>query len=226
MTIPAPTDQFQADQTFVVLLGGALAVTPRVRADIVGARFVAADGGMRHAATLGVTPEIWVGDFDSTPDDLVAAWPGVERQPYPVAKNETDGAIAVSVAAERGAKDIVLVGALGGERSDHALMHLLHAVSLAEDGYAIKLTSGEEEAWPLLPGSREIDLPKGSLFSVLGLDTLDGLTIAGARYPLAGFHLPFGSSRTISNVAEGPVRFTLSSGRAILIARPHDFSGA
>jgi len=226
MTIPAPTDQFQADQTFVVLLGGALAVTPRVRADIIGARFVAADGGMRHAATLGVTPEIWVGDFDSTPDDLVAAWPGVERQPYPVAKNETDGAIAVSVAAERGAKDIVLVGALGGERSDHALMHLLHAVSLAEDGYAIKLTSGEEEAWPLLPGSREIDLPKGSLFSILGLSPLSGLFIGNVRYPLNDFSLPFGASRTISNVAEGPIRLSLASGRAILIARPYDLSGA
>ena len=226
MTKPAPTDQFQADQTFVVLLGGALAVTPRVRADIVGARFVAADGGMRHAATLGVTPEIWVGDFDSTPDDLVAAWPGVERQPYPVAKNETDGAIAVSVAAERGAKDIVLVGALGGERSDHALMHLLHAVSLAEDGYAIKLTSGEEEAWPLLPGIREIDLPKGSLFSILGLSPLSGLFIGNVRYPLNDFSWPFGASRTISNVAEGPIRLSLASGRAILIARPYDLSGA
>jgi thiamine pyrophosphokinase len=221
MTIPAPIDQ-----TFVVLLGGALAVTPRVRADIVGARFVAADGGMRHAATLGVMPEIWVGDFDSTPDDLIAAWPGVERQPYPVAKNETDGAIAVSVAAERGAKDIVLVGALGGERSDHALMHLLHAVSLAEDGYAIKLTSGEEEAWPLLPGSREIGLPKGSLFSILGLSPLSGLFIGNVRYPLNDFSLPFGASRTISNVAEGPIRLSLASGRAILIARPYDLSGA
>lgn len=221
MTIPAPIDQ-----TFVVLLGGALAVTPRVRADIVGARFVAADGGMRHAATLGVTPEIWVGDFDSTSDDLIAAWPSVERQPYPVAKNETDGAIAVSVATDRGAKDIVLVGALGGERSDHALMHLLHAVSLAEGGHAIKLTSGEEEAWPLLPGSRNIDLPKGSLFSILGLSPLAGLFIGNVRYPLNDFSLPFGSSRTISNVAEGPIRLSLASGRAILIARPYDLSGA
>ena len=51
----------------------------------------------------------------------------------------------------------------------------------------VLLTSGEEEAYPLLPGSREIDLPKGSLFSILGLDTLTGLSIAGARYPLDGF---------------------------------------
>lgn len=221
MTKPARTDQ-----TFVVLLGGALSATPRLRADVAGARVVAADGGMRHAAGLGLTPELWVGDFDSTPADLVAAWPDIERQPYPVAKNETDGAIAVSVAIERGARNILLAGALGGERSDHALMHLLHAVSLEEEGFAIKLTSGEEEAWPLLPGAREIDLPKDSLFSVLGLTPLSGLFIENVRYPLADFSLPFGSSRTISNVAEGPIRLSLASGRAILIARPFDLSGA
>lgn len=221
MTRSAPTDQ-----TFVVLLGGSLEATPRLAADVAGARIVAADGGMRHAAVLGVSPEIWVGDFDSTPPELLEAWPDVERQPYPMAKNETDGAIAVSFATERGAKKIVLAGALGGERSDHALMHLIHAVSLEEQGFAIKLTSGEEEAWPLLPGTREIDLPKGSLFSILGLSPLAGLFIGNVRYPLNDFSLPFGSSRTISNVAEGPIRLSLASGRAVLIARPYDLSGA
>jgi thiamine pyrophosphokinase len=221
MTMPASTDE-----TYVVLLGGALVATPRLAHDIAGARFIAADGGMRHAAMLGVTPDLWVGDFDSTPPELLAAWPDVERQPYPAAKNETDGALAVSVATGRGAHSILLAGALGGERSDHALMHLLHAVSLAEAGIAIKLTSGEEEAWPLLPGRREIDLPAGSLFSVLGLTALSGLHLENVRYPLTDFALPFGSSRTISNVAEGPVRVSLASGRAILIARPYDLSGA
>ena len=220
MTMPAPTDQ-----TFVVLLAGALDATPRLMAEMTGARVVAADGGMRHAAALGVTPEIWVGDFDSAPPELLEAWPDVERQPYPAAKNETDGAIAVSVATERGASKILLAGALGGERSDHALMHLLHAVSLEEQGFAVKLTSGSEEAWPLMPGSREIDLPEGSLFSILGLTSLSGLTLENVRYPLTGFSLPFGSSRTISNVAEGPVRLSLASGRAVLIARPYDLSG-
>ena len=220
MTMPDQTEKF------VVLLGGALTATPRLAADIAGARFIAADGGMRHAASLGVAPDVWVGDFDSTPPALLAAWPHVERQPYPVAKNETDGAIAVSLAAERGARSLVLAGALGGERSDHALMHLLQAVSLAEEGFAIKLTSGEEEAWPLLPGTREIDLPKDSLFSVLGLSPLAGLFLSNVRYPLTDFSLPFGSSRTISNVAEGPIRLSLASGRAVLIARPYDLSGA
>lgn len=212
--------------TFAILMGGSLLASERVREAVSGARVIAADGGMRHAGALGLRPELWVGDFDSTPAALIEEWRDVPREPYPAAKNETDGEIAVSMARERGADRIILAGALGGERSDHAFMHLIHSVLLAEKGIDVLLTSGEEEAWPLLPGSREIDLPWGSLFSVLGLSELTGLTIENVRYPLKDFHLPFGSSRTVSNVAEGRARFTLSSGKAIVLARPYDLSGA
>lgn len=216
-----PMDQ----TTFTILLGGDMSNTDRLRTAVSGSRFIAADGGMRHAAELGVVPELWVGDFDSTAADLDGAFPTVPKQPYPAAKASTDGEIAVMEAIARGARRLVLAGALAGERSDHALQHLLYAVSLAEQGFDVLLTSGVEEAVPLLSGSIELDLPRNSLFSVPGFSELHGLTIENARYPLSDFHLPFGSSRTISNVAEGKVRFTLGSGRAIVLARPYDLSG-
>lgn len=212
--------------TFTILLGGNLRVTDRLRDTIAGSRFIAADSGMRHAAALGVKPELWVGDFDSSDAALIAQFPQVERQAFPPTKNETDGEIATAEAIERGATRLILAGALGGERSDHALQHLFHAMSLAERDLDILLTSGDEEAVPLLPGTRTLDLPKGSLFSVIGFSDLEGLDIIGARYPLDNFSLPFGSSRTVSNVAEGPVEFHLKSGRAMILARPHDFTGA
>jgi len=215
-----------ANSTFTILLGGNLVVTDRVRNAIAGSRVIAADSGMRHAAGLRVIPELWVGDFDSSDEDLIARFPEVERKTYPLAKNETDGEIATAEAIERGAKRLILIGALGGERSDHALQHLLLAMSLAERGFDILLASGDEEAIPFLPGKKAIDLPKDALFSVLGFSALSGLDILGARYPLKDFSLPFGSSRTVSNVAEGPVEFHLKSGKAMILARPHDFSGA
>jgi thiamine pyrophosphokinase len=211
--------------TFTILLGGELRLTDRLRAAVSGSRFIAADGGMRHAIALDVKPELWVGDFDSTPADLLAAFPGVPKQPYPAAKAATDGEIAISEAIDRGAVRLILAGAMGGERSDHAIQHLLYGVQLAEKGFDVLLTSGEEEAVPLLPGRMEMALPQGSLFSVLGFSDLTGLFIENARYPLRDFHLPFGASRTISNVAEGAVRFSLGSGRAIVLARPYDFTG-
>lgn len=149
---------------FTILLGGDVTVTDRLRDAVAGSRVIAADGGMRHARPLGLTPELWVGDFDSASKELLDAWPGVTRQPYPAAKAVTDGEIAVSEALARGAGTLLLVGALGGARSDHALQHFLYAVALAERGLDVSLTSGEEEARPLLPGSLDVDLPAGSLF--------------------------------------------------------------
>ncbi|MGE6784342.1 thiamine diphosphokinase [Ensifer adhaerens] len=215
-----------ARSTFTILLGGALSATDRLTEQLSDSRFVAADGGMRHARLLGVTPDVWVGDFDSTEEALLAEFSAVPREPYPAAKAATDGEIAVEAALSRGADRLIFAGALGGTRSDHAFLHLLQAVSLAERGLPVMMTSGDEEAYPLLAGAFDLDLPKGCLFSVLGLTELNGLSIVNARYPLDDFNLPFGSSRTVSNVAEGLLRFTLKSGRAIVLARPYDLSGA
>ncbi|MCM2293449.1 thiamine diphosphokinase [Allorhizobium sp. BGMRC 0089] len=212
---------------FTILLGGPIEPTERLKTAVDASRSIAADGGMRHAAMLSLKPELWVGDFDSSADLPLDAAPDVPRQPYPAQKNLTDGEIAIEEALKRGASRLILVGALAGERSDHALMHLLIALSLSRQGIHVALSSGWEEAWPLVPGrSLTLDLPQGSLFSVLGFSALTGLSIQGARYPLDGFDLPFGSSRTISNVAEGPVTVSLMSGDAILLARPYDFTGA
>ncbi len=214
-------------ERFTILLGGDVTVTPRLKDAVADSRVIAADSGMRHAGPLGLTPELWVGDFDSAGEELLNAWPGVMRQPYPAAKAVTDGEIAVSEALSRGAQSLVLVGALGGARSDHALQHFIYAVALAERGLDVTLSSGDEEARPLLPGLLDVDLPAGSLFSVAGLTALEGLDIGNVRYPLNDFALAFGSSRTISNVANGgPVHLSLKSGKAMVLARPYDLTGA
>jgi thiamine pyrophosphokinase len=211
--------------TFAILLGGSLLLTERLSGQLRGARFIAADGGMHHAEMLGIVPELWVGDFDSTTDGLIARYPDVPRQTYPAEKDLTDGEIAIEAALERGATRIILVGALGGERSDHGLAHLVHAAAMRGRGIDVALTSGEEEAYPLVAGEWHVDLPPASLFSIIGFTALSGLDIVNARYPLSDFSLPFGSSRTISNVAEGAITVRLAAGTAILLARPHDFTG-
>ena len=103
---------------------------------------------------------------------------------------------------------------------------LLLALRLAGDGIEIVLTSGEEEAHPLLAGETVVEMPEGALFSVLGVSDLAGLSIGNAVYPLEDFALPFGAARGVSNKAKGgPVRFGLKNGTGIIILRPHDFSG-
>jgi len=206
---------------FVILLGGDLLRTPRVDAQIAGARIIAADSGIRHAEALDLRPEFWTGDFDSVSDELAAAWPDVPREVFPAGKDKTDGELAVVAAMARGATSLVLAGAFGGQRADHAFLHLALALRLAEAGLPTLLTSGAQEGVPLLPGSTDLDFAAGTLFSVLAFSDLTGLSVTGARWPLDRVTMAFGSSLTISNEVTGNLKVAIGAGRALLIAHPY-----
>ena len=89
--------------TFVILLGGELHATPRLMSQVAGHRVIAADSGMEHAALLGVTPELWLGDFDSADEALFTIYPDVPREAFPQDKDMTDGELAIAEALRRGA---------------------------------------------------------------------------------------------------------------------------
>ncbi len=208
-------------RTWTILLAGELLPTARLHEQISGSRFLAADAGMRHAKALGVSPEAWIGDFDSASSHDVQAIPeDIHRHVHPCDKDLTDGALAITHALEAGAERIILAGAFGG-RADHVLAHLTQVLELAGRGVEALATSGREEAWPLLPGRRiTIDLPVGSIFSLIGFSFLGSVTLTGARWALQDADIPFSSTRTLSNVAKGPVRVEIGSGTGLLMARP------
>ena len=122
---------------FLILLGGELTVTSRLKRQISGARVIAADSGMRHAAALGVEPELWVGDFDSSDAALRARYAHVPRLEFPADKAQTDGDLAIDEALRRGATRLMLAGALGGPRSDHAAHHLMRMLALTETAFTL-----------------------------------------------------------------------------------------
>ncbi|EKF18956.1 thiamine diphosphokinase [Nitratireductor pacificus] len=204
---------------FTLLLGGDLVRTPSLDALISGTRVIAADSGMRHAATLDIVPELWVGDFDSVPQDMIDAYPHVPRRVFPPEKDKTDGELAIAAALEAGATGLTLAGAFGGERPDHMFLHLTQALQLSERGIDARLTSGAQEGLPLALGRRHLfDYPQDMLFSILAFSPLSGLTVEGAKWPLDAVEVAFGSSLTLSNAVDGRLAVTLEKGRALLVA--------
>ena len=205
---------------FIILLGGKLVRTPRLDAQAAGARVIAADAGMNHAKTLGITPELWVGDFDSVTKEIETEFAAVPQKRYPHDKDNTDGELAVAEALARGATSLVLAGAFGG-RADHAFLHVALAIRRAKEGLPVIITSGNQEAHPLLPGSRDFDFDDGTLFSILGFSHLSGVSVMGARWPLDSVEVPFGTSLTLSNEVRGDLRISIAVGRALLLAHPY-----
>jgi thiamine pyrophosphokinase len=204
---------------FAILLSGALSVTPRLRRQIAGAHVIAADSGMKHARALGIVPELWVGDFDSSGSDLLMDYTHVPRQTHPADKDATDGEIAVGEALRRGANEIILIGGLGGD-SDHATANLGLALHLARSGHKCLISNGNEEAYPLIAGSYEFDFGPQSRFSIVPWSDITGLNLAGVKWPLKEKALTLGTSFTMSNVALGPVKLSFTAGIAIAIAYP------
>lgn len=211
---------------FAVLLAGPARPTAPLRAALAGRRVIAADGGIVHAGPLGVVPELWVGDFDSVPAGLGPEVVDVAREAAPREKDETDAALAVAAARARGASDILLVGALRGPRSDHAFSNLVLALGLARQGCRVALFDGSERALPLGPETLRVAAAPGQTFSILRFGPVEGLTVAGARWPLEGVELPFHSILTQSNEALGPIEVRLVRGEAILLLQEEGTSEA
>ncbi|SHK02694.1 thiamine pyrophosphokinase [Aureimonas altamirensis DSM 21988] len=204
--------------SFALLLAGDISAGAALRAAIAGRRVIAADAGLRHAAALGVTPDLIVGDFDSVDPATLDAYPLVPRHDLPRDKGETDGETALRLAADMGAVDLLVIGALGGARTDHAFSNLNMAVAQADRFDRLWLFDGREHVFPLVPGrTLRHAAQRGMQFSVCKFSALSGLTIRGAKWPLGNIELPFGSLLTQSNEALGPVEIEISAGRAFAI---------
>ncbi|MCP1200182.1 thiamine diphosphokinase [Notoacmeibacter sp. MSK16QG-6] len=212
---------------YALFLGGDMDATPRLMSQIAGLSVIAADSGMAHAERLGVTPELWVGDFDSVSPGDIERFGEVEIQRHPVDKDMTDGDLAFREAIRRGARSLLVVGAFGGPRLDHAMQITMAAIGLHEAGIDTVLTDGRQEGYPLRIGEENrFEFSEGTLFSILVFSDLKDLSVSGARWPLAEETIPFGSSRTLSNVAEGPLTITLSAGRGLLLVTQDVFEPA
>lgn len=193
---------------------------------------VAADGGLRHAAALGLGVDHWVGDGDSTdPGDLEAlAAAGVAVDRFAPDKDESDTELAVLAALGAGAAEISIVGALGGARLDHALANvglLQHprlegrrAVLYDEHGARLTLLVGPDHRG--LPVSRDLAGRVGDVVSLLPVgESAHHIETEGLRYPLRDEPLLVGPARGLSNVRIAPVaRVTVGSGRLLVVETP------
>jgi thiamine pyrophosphokinase len=189
---------------------------------------VAADGGARHAATLGRPLDLWVGDGDSIgePELAALAAAGVPLRRAPVDKDESDAELAVLAAVEAGARRITVLGALGGERVDHGLANVWLLGHPGLGGRDVRLLDASVRIRLVGIGRTDLGGRIGDLVSLFpfGGDAT-GLTTDGLRYPLRDEALPSGPSRGLSNVREsGDAWFTVGSGRILVVETPATLS--
>jgi thiamine pyrophosphokinase len=169
-----------------------------------GRLVIAADGGLLKAEAAGLRPNVVVGDGDSLPAGALdaAEAAGIEVKRYPAAKDESDTELAVREAVRRGAAEVDIVGALGGQRIDHTLANLLLLAS-PDIGAELVIVDGPVTVRVIgQRGTERLDIEgaAGDLLSLLPLsEEVAGVSTDGLVYPLTNATLRQGPTLGLSN---------------------------
>jgi thiamine pyrophosphokinase len=196
---------------------GALDARHLADADLI----VAADGGAGWLAVQGVTPHVVVGDLDSIEAGLLHALEadGVTIERHPADKDQSDAELAVARAVASGARRVIVLGALGGERLDHELSNLLMLTDPAWSSVDLRIVRDDTSVRAVIDGGRLVlDGATGDIVTLLPIGDADGVTTDGLAYPLAGDALRMGQSRGLSNViASTPASVRLQAGTLLVV---------
>lgn len=161
--------------------------------------YIFCDGGLSYAASLGVKPDIIVGDFDSCNNELLSSYQNKsEIIRLPREKDDTDTFYAVKLALEHGFEDFFLLGAMGA-RFDHAMGNVSILLYLFKQGKKAMLL--DDYSRMQVVGKDFVFIPDScAYFSVLTIaGNVSGVTIKNAKYPLENASLSCDFQLGISN---------------------------
>lgn len=208
--------------TCLILLSYMECVTPEMAQDLAETAdyIIAADGGQNRAREFGLQPDCVIGDFDSTTlnEDFDCLY-----ITYPAEKDLTDTEAALTHALEKGCRNVILLGGMGG-RLDHTMGN----IGLLDKYYSsfdhMEFIDGKNRMELLRDSDRT--LKRDVRYKYFGLVSLNeeasGIDIRGAKYELTGASLERASTLGVSNeFSEDTVEIYVREG-TLLIVRSAD----
>ncbi|MCI9440753.1 MAG: thiamine diphosphokinase [Ruminococcus sp.] len=208
----------------VIVSGGAL--DEKFAIDILKSEetefIIGADHGLVFLYEHGILPDYIVGDFDSTPEEIVSYYR--ERTNIPIrkfnpVKDASDTEIALRFGLELGRKRILLAGATGS-RADHLWANVQCLKMALDAGADVRIVDSYNQIRLLDHG---VTLKKkeayGPYFSVFPLSgTVLDFSITGAKYPLSHHVLtPYDSLCVSNEFAEDEVEISFPLGVVVLM---------
>lgn len=155
---------------------------------------LAADGGLRHLQSLGLTPDEILGDFDSL------GYVPENSSRFPVEKDDTDSMLAIRRGLALGYREFWLYGSLDGPRLDHTVANY-QALQYLADHHAFGYLIGKDYLVTVVKNG-SLRFPAGCRGTVSvfcpGSDA-HGVTLKGLYYPLENAVLTSGFPLGVSN---------------------------
>ena len=173
---------------------------------------IAADGGLVHTQSLGITPDVILGDFDSlgyTPQGANV---------FPVEKDDTDAMLAVRVGLEQGCDFFLFYGAMDGPRLDHTVANFQTLAYLATHDARGVLIGRDYIATVLTAEAIEFPSEAKGILSLFCLGAGAEVSIEGLKYGLDRGQLTPDFPLGVSNHFLGqPARITVHDGLVLAL---------
>lgn len=190
----------------VIVLNGELKGNQEEYKKLIGGKdvlLIAADGGALLLESIGFSPDVIIGDFDSLTRAQYLSYEkmGAKILKYPEEKDETDGELALQYCRERGLNNVVIIGFAGG-RLDQQLANIFLLEHAFRSGIAALI---KEPGWEIgIILKEKLFFQKiGARLSLIPLDKrITGVTITGCKYLLKSGSLTRHKTRGISNIIE------------------------
>ena len=154
---------------------------------------IAVDGGYDTCRKYDIVPDLIVGDFDSVQEsDMPQIAEIAKIAPdhvvvLPTEKDDTDMALAVAKAYEKGYRNILLYGGCGGARISHTLANIQMMSFYAEKGCSLQMLGDGIRLEILHNASKTLSAAmKGSISVICLSDIAEGVTIQGLKYEYTG----------------------------------------
>lgn len=164
---------------------------------------IGADKGYFILTKNGIKPDVVIGDFDSYKGSIECE--NIIR--FPVKKDDTDSALAVKYAIEKGYKKIIIFGAIGG-MLDHTIANISLLGSQIINGVKIILVDNENVIFPVYNEKISFDSSASGRISVFSLTNESygvfekGLLYSLKNYTLSNLHALGVSNEFIGENAE------------------------
>jgi len=179
---------------------------------------VGVDKGIGYCMSVGIVPDLLMGDFDSIDPMLLedSRLDGVEKQSFPARKNSSDLDLALQWLRSANVSHVTLL-AISGGRSDHHLLNWL--LPLQEDWpFTLQLIDATVHAYLITPQyPLKTVATSGQVVSLVPMPQALGVCTEGLEYSLHDAELAAGSTLGLSNVAsQVSIGVSVSSGRLLL----------
>lgn len=156
---------------------------------------ICADKGYIHCKAMGLSADLIVGDFDSSPYPESAFCKVIKLNSE---KDETDLFIAVSEGYELGFRKFLLLGCLGG-RFDHTYANLTLLSYWIDKGAELVLKDEQNEIFMLNPGVHALSKDKKYVSFFAYSEKVTDLSLKGFKYTLDNYNLSNNCGLCVSN---------------------------